>query len=337
MGKKILIIKLAAIGDVLRTTSLLYALKRRYPKSHISWLVDKQAAEILSNNSFIDRVLVFNLESALRLESEEFDLVLSLDKEVRATALAMKIKAGEKLGFGFGSEGNIYPLNKESEYAFSLGLSDELKFKRNTLTYQQQICDMCKLRYQNDEYILQLSNRDVDYAHSLLERLGGLNNNLVIGLNTGAGRRFANKSWTISGYIELIQRLNRELDCSILILGGPEEAERNNQIARGVKEQAINVGCDYSIMQFAAIINFCDLVVSADTTALHIAIALKKKTIAIIGPTCPQEIELYGRGEKVVSRLDCAPCYKNICDKQITCMQQIHPDEVLAAIKRQIR
>jgi len=336
MNKKILIIKLSAIGDVLRTTPILHALKREYPKSHITWLVDLASAGLLMDNSLIDKVLIFDIESVIRLQVERFDLVLSLDKEIKATALAMQINAKKKRGFGFSPQGNIYPLNKESEYAYLLGLSDELKFKKNKLTYQQQICQMCKFKYQKDEYILQLSNDDVDYARNLLSRLGVLKDNLIIGLNTGAGGRFVNKAWTISGYIELIKRLKKEINAKILLLGGPEELERNREIAAKSEGLAFDLGCDHSITQFAGLINFCNLVVSGDTTALHIAIALKKKLIAIIGPTCAQEIEIYERGEKVISQLDCSPCYRDSCDKEINCMETISPEEVLAAIKRQI-
>ena len=336
MGKKILIIKLSAIGDVLRTTPILYALKKKYPESHITWLVEQKAVDLLRNNSFIDKVLVFNLESVLRLQIERFDLLVSLDKEIKAAVLAMKVNAKEKRGFGFNPLGNIYPLNKESEHTYLLGLSNELKFKKNEFTYQQQIYEICELKYQKDEYILQLSKKDIDYARASLNKLGALKNNLIVGLNTGAGRRFVNKAWTISGYIELIKRLKKEINADILLLGGPQELERNREIAAKTKGLAFDVGCNHSITQFAGLVNFCNVIVSGDTIGLHIAIALKKKTVVIIGPTCAQEIELYNRGEKIVSQLDCSPCYKDSCDKEINCMQVISAEDILTAIKRQI-
>ena len=336
IGRKILIIKLSAPGDVLRTTPILYALKRKYPKSHITWLTDQKALELLVNNSFIDKVLVFDVGSTLRLQVEKFDLLLSLDKEPKAAALAGQVNAKEKRGFGFSPLGNIYPLNKESQYAYLLGLSDELKFRKNQLTYQRQIYDMCKMKYKKDEYILEISKDNTEYAKGLLNKLGVVKNSLVIGLNTGAGRRFANKAWTISGYIELIKKLKKDLSVEILLLGGPGEVERNREIESSAKGLVFNTGCSHSLLQFSGLVNSCRVVVSADTLALHIAIALKKKIVTIIGPTCSQEIELYNRGEKIVSDLDCAPCYKNYCDKKINCMQKISSNEVFAAIKRQI-
>jgi heptosyltransferase-2 len=70
------------------------------------------------------------------------------------------------------------------------------------------------------------------------------------------------------------------------------------------------------------------LVISGDTLTLHIAVALKRNLVALFGPTCAQEIELYGRGEKIVSPIECAPCYKKICNKRPNCMDLIDLDKI---------
>jgi heptosyltransferase-2 len=74
-------------------------------------------------------------------------------------------------------------------------------------------------------------------------------------------------------------------------------------------------------------------VVTGDTTAMHLAIGLKKKVIALFGPTCAQEIELYDRGEKVVSSIHCAPCYRRKCEVSPNCMEAITAEEVMKKIK----
>jgi hypothetical protein len=75
-GTRILVIKLGATGDVLRTTPILRALKAKYPSSHITWIVDPISAPLLKSNPFIDRVLAPNFETLSRLQVEEFDLAL---------------------------------------------------------------------------------------------------------------------------------------------------------------------------------------------------------------------------------------------------------------------
>ena len=333
MGKRILIVKLAAIGDVLRTTPLLSGLKRAYPQSHITWIVDKEAFPLLQNNTLIDRLLPFDFSSLLPLEQERFDLIIGLEKEPRGAALVSKLKGREKKGFGLGPEGNIYPLRQASEYAYLLGLDDELKFFRNRKTYPELIFEVAGLDYRQDEYLLDLSPEDTAFAARFAKRMGRKKGEGFVGLNTGAGDVFANKAWTVEGYLQLIKRLKKEPRTRLVLLGGPKERERNSQILRQVKGAVIDSGCENTLGQFAALVNLCDVVVTGDTITLHIAIALKKKVVALFGPTCAQEIELYGRGEKIVASLSCAPCYRRSCQVSPHCMQAIEAEEVMGEIR----
>ena len=332
MGKRILIVKLAAIGDVLRTTPLLTGLKRAYPRSHITWVVDQEALPLLKNNPWIDRLLPFDFSALLPLEFEAFDLILGLEKEVRGAALVSKIKGTEKRGFGLGENGNIFPLNPASEYAFFLGLSDEVKFHRNEKTYPEMIFEIAEIAYLQDEYLFFLAEEDAAFAARFAKRARLKKGETLIGLNTGAGDVFANKAWTSEGYVKLIRALKKRPQTRLLLLGGPRETNRNRKILQTVGGAAIDGRCDNTLGQFAGLINLCDLVVTGDTTALHLAIGLRKKVVALFGPTCAQEIELYGRGEKIVSSLCCAPCYRRVCSQSPNCMEAVSAAEVLENI-----
>ena len=333
MGHRILIVKLAAVGDVLRTTPLLTGLKRAYPRSHITWVVEREAQPLLENNPYIDRLLPFNFASLLSLEAQTFDLVVGLEKEPRGAAIVSRVKAKVKRGFGLGPEGNPFPLNPSSEYAFFLGLSDELKFHQNQKTYPELIFEIAELDYRGDEYLLFLSPEDVAWAGQFAQKAHLKKSDRVAGLNTGAGAVFANKAWTEEGYLELIRKLKKETGTKTLLLGGPEERARNRRILKKAKGTVIDTGCDNTLGQFAALIQLCDTVVTGDTTALHLAIGLKKNVVALFGPTCSQEIELYGQGEKILSPVSCAPCYRRKCDVSPTCMEAITAGEVLKKIK----
>lgn len=333
MGKRILIVKLSAIGDVLRTTPILSGLKRAYPESHITWVADKEALPLLQRNPRIDRLLTFEFSSLLPLEMETFDLVIGLEKETRGAALVSKVKAREKRGFGLGPEGNVSPLNRASDYAFLLGLSDDLKFKQNRKTYPELIFEMAELEYRKDDYLFFLSAEDLAFAEKFARGAKRKNGEPIIGLNTGAGRVFANKAWTVEGYLKLIAMLRKETKACLLLLGGPDEKERNRRIREEAKGAVIDTGCDNTLPQFAALINLCGLLVTGDTTALHLAIGLKKKVVALFGPTCAQEIDLYGRGEKILSPLSCSPCYRRHCLVSPNCMEAISPEEVMQKIR----
>jgi len=127
--------------------------------------------------------------------------------------------------------------------------------------------------------------------------------------------------------------LKKKPKVRILLLGGPGERERNRRILKKARGGVIDTGCENTLGQFAGLIDLCHLVVTGDTTAMHLAIGLKKKVLALFGPTCAQEIELYGRGEKVVSSLPCAPCYRRKCEISPNCMEAITADEVMSKVK----
>ncbi|MBM4054252.1 MAG: glycosyltransferase family 9 protein [Planctomycetes bacterium] len=332
MGKRILIIKLAAIGDVLRTTPILPVLKAKYPSSYITWITDRSSIPVLEENPYIDRLLFVNLENTLRLQVEKFDLLICLDKDATATGLASIVKADSKLGFALSGRGHIYSLNKEAGHLLRLGVSDELKFRQNTKTYQQLTFEALGLHEKYGEYVITLPDKYNAYAKNHLNSLGVNDGRLLIGLNTGAGKRFATKRWEIGSFIELADKLQKDLNAQVLLLGGPEEIERNKEIASGTKTKVIDSGCHHSLKEFMGLINQCHLIVTGDTLALHLSIALKKLIVTFFGSTCHQEIDLYGRGKSLVANVECSPCYKGNCDTMI-CMKKISSHEVFHACK----
>ena len=92
-----------------------------------------------------------------------------------------------------------------------------------------------------------------------------------------------------------------------------------------------------TLRNFSGIVNQSRLLVSSDSLAMHLAIALKKKLVVFFGPTSPAEIELYGLGTKVYSKMDCLVCYKKKCDIKPNCMELLSIDEIFEAVKREMR
>ena len=89
---RILIIKLAALGDVIRTTPLLSYFKAKFPNAHITWMT--QSPAILPADQ-IDQILPFNAMSVFLLENSMFDVAVNLDKEAEACVLMAKVEAKE--------------------------------------------------------------------------------------------------------------------------------------------------------------------------------------------------------------------------------------------------
>jgi ADP-heptose:LPS heptosyltransferase len=330
MGTRILVIKLAAAGDVLRTTSILPPLKRAYPESHVTWVTEAAAVPLLAHNPYLDRVFTFGFDAWLKLSAQSFDVLICLDKDERACALASILAADKKLGFAMSCHGTVEPLNESARYDYELGLSNEEKFFGNEKVYPEIFCDTAGLGYEGEPYMLVLPDSSIRYAQEFMSGLAP--EGPVVGLNVGAGRVFANKAWTSEGLAALARWIRSELGGTALVLGGPEDrgaAERVLQLADGAAAD----GGTHDVLDFAAIVGMLDAVVTGDTLALHIAVALGVPTVALFGPSAPQEIELYGRGRKVVTPLDCSPCYLRSCDKDPSCMDSIEVETVSKALR----
>jgi heptosyltransferase-2 len=328
-GARILIIKLAAMGDVLRTTPLVQGLMEAYPDCHITWLTEPNVVPMLRGARGIDRLLAWSCESVLQLGHEEFDRLYCFDKEPKATALAMQVRAQRKSGFGMNRYGGVMPLSPESEYIYELGINDPLKFRFNTKTYPELVYECAGLPYGRPvEYAFPDLAPETAAARDRLTGLGVLPEDLKVGLNTGAGDVFATKRWTEEGYVRLANRLVDECGAKVLLLGGPGERERNRRIMAAAAHPLVDTGTENPVRAFAGIVANCDLMVTGDTLAMHIAIGLKVPVLVILGATCHQEIELYGRGAKIVSDFECSPCYLATCPKEVTCMQATPADLV---------
>jgi len=336
MGRRVLVLKIGALGDVLRTTPILRALAAEGGPVHVTWVVGEDGAPLLEGHERIDRILVPGWETSECLGAERFDLVLSLDKDPYPTALASRVEAGEKRGFGRDANGSLVPLDPSARYAWDLGLSDRLKFRENERTYQEVIFEAAGLAWSGQEYDVPAAGLHRDEGQRIL-CAAGLGGDLegggpLVGLNTGAGGVFANKAWTLRGYTELARRLAAE-GCRVALLGGPEERERNARIAAETGGTARETGV-HPLPIFAGVVAGCDLVVTGDTLGMHLAIAARVPAVVLFGSTCAPEIELYGRGEKIVTPIDCHPCYLRSCDISPSCQDLIAVGDVHAAVRR---
>lgn len=237
-GTRILIIKLGAIGDVLRTTPILPVLKAQHPSSHITWLVEELGAPLLEHNTLIDKVLTPSLGTLARLQVEKFDLLYCLDKVDLATGLAVMVNTTQKLGFGMNEFGTMTTFSAQGEYARVLGLSDHKKFHVNTKPYQQNLFESLGWEYTStaNEYVVPLDENEVARARESSQTHDL--ESLVAGINTGAGPVFAGKAWRVARIAELCRRVYGELGARVLLLGGP--GERNREAGRRDRHRHAN-------------------------------------------------------------------------------------------------
>lgn len=335
IGTRILIVNLDAMGNVLVTTSLLPAIKRKYPNSHISWITLKNAYPLLLNNPYLDRIYQWEPENRMILQHIKFDVVFSVDKSQRSGAFVAGLQAKEKLGFGINTRGQIIPLNKEANENYMIGLDDRLKFRVNQKTVQQIQCEQFKLKYVRDEYILQLSEDEKNFCSSYKESVGIKNDELVVGFNTGCSELYPNKKMTIEQHVQLIENLHSLEHVKLVLVGGPEDTGRNAEIVRRVGEKVISTPTTEGVRRGLCYENICDLIISGDSFGMHAAVALKKHVLVWFGVSCWTEIDLYARGEKFIPHgLECSPCWKRSCPYNLECLAMINLDGIVAAVKR---
>lgn len=339
--KRILIIKTGAAGDILRTTPLLHAMNAQFDKPEIIWIAERNSVELLRGNKYITRIIPWSKGIIKEIEGIRFDIIINPENIKQSAYIAESIYAGSKFGYGLKPEGYIYPFTPDAERWLEMSAFDDVK-KANRKTYQDILFSMCGLRFNPEKHKIILP--DIKREKSLpgfknrKQQIRKMNGG-IIGLHTGAGKRWALKKWDINGYAALAEKILRNSDLNIVLLGGRLEQARNSKIKgilanKGLK--AINVNTQGSIKNFIDVINSCNLVVCGDTLALHIALGLGKKIVALFGPTSPREIEMYGCGVKIAPALDCACCYRGKCNEKPNCMDMISVDKVYNAVVKLI-
>lgn len=330
IGKKILIINLDAMGDVLMTTSRLHSIKRKFPESTIYWITLKVAAGLLKHNHLIDQVFEYNFESISILNQMKFDYVMNVDKSQRSGALAMSVNAENRLGFGINEDGKIIPLNKGAEYNYQLGMDDHLKFKVNQRTGEDYLSETFELEFdKNDEYVFNFSDEEKNFIEEYKKQIGIKDDDKVIGFNTGCSNLFKNKKMTIEQHCVLIERFLSYGKYKIVLVGGPEDTERNAEIAKEFGDKIINTPTTEGIRRGACYEAIPNVIITGDSFGMHLAIALKKYVIAWFGLSCWTEIELFGRGIKLFPEgLECAPCWKKECPYNLECIQMIDLEKI---------
>ena len=322
---EVLIINLGALGDVLRTTAQLPALHRAWPDGRLTWLTSPRAVPLLEGHPLLDRVLPFGLEAVCELRARQFDLLLCVDKDPVASGLASTLRAHAKRGFGLDEHGVIAPLNPAAQYLHQCGLDNDLKFRRNTLTEPAMLAQALGLAWSREPYRLVLSET---------EQVGEPR---MVGFNTGSSPGWPRKRLELGLQARAIRLVHQAIGQPVLLLGGPEDRERNTELATRLGPAVELTPTGRGLRVGAAHVARCSVVFSGDSLGMHMALALGCHVVAWFGPTCPQEIELYDRGIKLLAPVDCAPCWEAGCARQPSCDRVLEPaaicDAVLACLE----
>ncbi len=315
----VLLIKTGSLGDVLRTTSVLPGLKQRFPDLQLTWLVAPAAASLVERHRLVDRVITCDPGDAASMEAARADLpgirwdwVLSLDDEGPLCALAASLDTARLSGATLDAAGQpTYTDDVEPWFGMGLLSKDgkeaaDRRKRENRRSHPEIFASMLEVESGRPE--LSLSSEAHAAALAFASEFGLDDSTLVCGLNTGAGGRWRSKELPVERVASyagaLASAVGREV--TFLVLGGPAERERNDAILSALAEldapiRAVDAGTHHDLNTFAAIVGLTDLLLTSDSLALHIGLAMEVPMVTFFAPTSAAEIDLFGMGEKVSS------------------------------------
>ncbi len=323
VSKRILIIKLGALGDVIRTTPLVVYYRKKYPNCHITWLT--LSPDVLPQKE-IDEILKPDAFSIFKISLRSFDIAINLDKEEEACRLLTQVQAVEKFGYSWDGD-QLTPATPAAEHKIMTGFFDELS-KMNTKSYLTEIFEICHTNFEYEPYLINKNQEMTDLWKVKLDKLSA--GKKIIGLNTGCGPRWNTRLWAVENWISLSKLLVANGYFPVF-LGGSLEDEKNK--AMSAQTGAYYPG-HFSLEEFIALTDGCDVVVTQVSMMMHIATALQKKMVLMNNIFNKHEFELYGRGEIVEPSTGCVCYYGNSCLKGESCMKDILPENVFESIDR---
>ena len=322
--KKILIIRLSSIGDVVLTTPVIRALGNCFPDAELHFLTKVAYAGLLEYHPILAKVHRFkgDLEEMISsLEAEGFDLVVDLHRNIRSALIKMRL----------GVKATTYSKDRLRVLLHSKWKLGKLPDVHTLDRYERALKPIgCRLDGEGlDLYLPEESYRTAKEItnHYFKEPPVGV----VL------GGKYATKRWPSSYFVELLN----DLKLPVMLLGGPEDQTAAKEVADRLHVNHLNAAGQYNLVLSAALVNQCQFVITHDTGLMHIASAFQKKIFTLWGNTVPElGFAPYGvtNAEAIeVHDLSCRPCTKlgyDECPKgHFKCMLGLKPKVVLEQIQ----
>ena len=334
---RILVIQTAFLGDVVLTTPLFRALRRRFPDARLDVLVTPAAAPLVEEDPHLDTVLTYDKRGreplagvARRLRQEGYDLLLAPHRSHRTALLGWMSRAPLRIGFRDAGLGLLYhrrvarpmelhEVDRNLELLRGLGLAPE-----------------------PDDRVLHVgyTDREAREVERLLQGAGVAPDEPLAALAPGSV--WATKRWTAEGFAAVGRGL-RDRGYRVVILGGPGDRDVARQVAGGIGPGVVDAVGRTSLKALAAWMDRVALLVTNDSSPLHVAAARGTPVVALFGATT---LDLgfgpfHDRSRVVQADLPCRPCGLHggrVCrEGHFRCMRDIPPEAVLEACQELLR
>ena len=334
--KKILIIQTAYIGDVILITPLIRATKKLFLDASIDVLVIPQTQDVLANNPYIDNILTFDkrknkisafLKTIKKIKQMKYDLAISPHSSITTAYLMLFSSIKERLGFDRGHASRYLTLSVPH-------LDGVHKIKKNLhlLSIFSDRNFSMQTRLFPNEGEMQHAREVVNQRH--------FNNRPTIAIAPGSV--WFTKRWREEHYIALTEILF-QAEFNLIFLGSKEERLLCDTIIRQSHAKAKNLAGETRLLESAAIVVHCDLMICNDSGALHIANAMQTDVFAFFGPTVRSMGYFPYRKNDVVFEqdMDCRPCGSHGGKKcplgHHRCMKEILPETVFQKVAARFR
>jgi len=345
--QRTLVIRFSSVGDVVLSSLLLRVLRRRFPMSQIDYVIKSEFADLVRHNPNVSSVIEFPTTGTFgdlvklwrRIRRENYDLIVDIHGSVRSRFLCLGASRAVR-----------YRKRKIARF-FLVKLKWNLyRFFGGAPSVAERYVEAVKeFGVENDGSGLELFFPD-DVGRSIERSLrthGLSKQQAVIGICPSA--KHNNKMWLKEGFAETAVSLARKHSAAIAILGSNGDVGRNSEIEVMMKKthpniNVMNLTARLSLLETAAFMDRCSIIVSNDSGLMHVAAARKRKIVAIFGPTV-KELGFFPYAAPAVviehRGLNCRPCTHiglPECPRgHFKCMNEISPSEVVDAANLLLR
>jgi heptosyltransferase II len=343
--RNILYICFHGIGDAIMQTPSLRALKQKFPESRICVLCNARNFEVFKYNPDISEIILYPESKMHRLSFKEITAIFVLRRhrfDLSVLDVSGSTVRGKFISLVIGCKYIIAESHASSELDF---LADEVLFPttRHRVTRNLEVINKSVLRnippQQNTtELTLRYSDQDETSVSRLLKERGIEQQDLLVAMHAGCGDSEIGiqKRWSLYRFARLAVRIREKFpNAKILIFKGPQE--KSLDYSRLAKKNCIVIQ-GLSLLESAALIKRCALVISNDSGIGHLAASLKTPVVAIFGPTDPEDVRPFADNVTVIRKNSCPPCHgdKNYlvrCAGSVNCLNRLTVDRVFAAVK----
>jgi len=309
--------------------------------SEITWVTSRKAFPLLEHNSLIDRLVSIDDSSTTAWRSDDYDWVISLDDECDSSRLAAELNT-RRLSGAYRSSDLRHQYTEDMTEWFGMGLlrpesegglsrANELK-QGNKLTYGTILYQCLNLPPPVARPQITVLPESHERVQAWIAGSPLAASSRFVGVNSGAGGRWKYKSWGEDQTAALAAELHQKFGVGVVILGGERERDRNQRIKKMAFDSCTVAPPDWDIKCFSALIGQCEVVITSDSLALHLAVANRVPAVGFFGPTSAAEIDIFDCGTKVVTGLSCRCCYLSSCDVRPHCMESIMVNDLLEAV-----